>query len=239
MAGAYSAGGDILLYTDDDVVIDARWIDATLAAFSSPRVGAAAGLTMPLELETPAQALFEYMGGHGRGFTRRVFDRNTVPPASAGQIGSGANMAFRRELVLRLGLFDAELDMGSVTLTGGDAHAFYRVLAEHYQIVYAPEALVWHCHRRDYPGLRHMLYSYTVGGLAHLTRCVVEYGDWEALTVAAWWLKHYHLKNLYRALRGKRDAMPLDITLAELGGVLQGPLAYLKARRIERARAPA
>lgn len=239
MAGARAARGDILIYTDDDVVIDAQWIEAMLAPFAASRVGAVTGLTMPLELETPAQALFEYYGGHGRGFTPRVFDQGVVPPASAGQVGSGANMAFRRDLVVSLGIFDAELDMGSVALTGGDAHGFYRVLAEGYQVVYTPDALVWHRHRQEYEALRHMLYTYSVGGVAHLTRCCIEYGDWQAVQVALWWLMHHHLKHLYRALRRKPDAHPIDLTLAELAGFARGPFAYFKARRIERARSRA
>ncbi len=239
MAGARTARGDILLYTDDDVVIDPGWIPALLRPFEAPRVGAATGLTMPLELETPAQAIFEYYGGHGRGFQPRVFDQGIIPPTGAGQAGSGANMAFRRQLVLDLGLFDAELDMGSVALTGGDAHGFYRVLAEGYQISYTPDALVWHRHREDYPSLRRMLYTYNVGGVAHLTRCCLEYGEWQALEVAAWWLTHHHLKQLYRTLRRKPDALPVDLTLSELAGFFQGPFAYFRARRIERARAAA
>lgn len=236
MTGARAATGEILLYTDDDVVIDPQWIPAMLEPFSGARVGAVTGLTLPLELETPAQALFEYYSGHGRGFQRRVFDHAVVKPAGAGQVGSGANMAFRRELVLRLGLFEPELDMGSVARTGGDAHAFYQVLANGYQIVYTPAALVWHRHRREYDALRRMLHDYNVGGVAHLTRCLVHYGDWGALYVAAWWLRHHHLKQLYRGLRRKRDALPVGLTLSELAGFLAGPAAYLKARRIEQAR---
>ena len=37
-------------------------------------VACVTGLVLPLELETPAQVLFEEFGGFNKGFTRRVFD---------------------------------------------------------------------------------------------------------------------------------------------------------------------
>ena len=55
---------------------------------------------LPLELETPAQHLFEALGGFGRGFQRRWFSASSADGAGAllgaGQFGTGANMAFRR-----------------------------------------------------------------------------------------------------------------------------------------------
>ena len=61
---------------------------------------------------------------------------------AAGIVGAGANMAFRRSLLLELGLFEAELDCGTVTRTGGDAYAFYQVLVEGFQIVYERGTIV-------------------------------------------------------------------------------------------------
>jgi glycosyltransferase involved in cell wall biosynthesis len=236
-AGAEAATGEILLYTDDDVLIDPNWVDKMLEPFAHPRVGAAAGLVMPYELETPAQALFEYYGGHGRGYRRKVFDFNNGGPAvNAGKIGSGANMAFRRSLVVELDLFEPELDMGTVTLTGGDTHAFYIVLAKGYQVVYTPDALVWHVHRRNYESLKSLLYSYSLGGMAHLTRCWMRYRDAGVWKVAWSWLKVGHLKPLYRALRKRKNTLPLDLILPQLAGFFAGPRAYLKAKLIEDAR---
>jgi GT2 family glycosyltransferase len=235
-AGLAAATGDIVIYTDDDVIIDANWIGAMLEPFSHSRVGAVTGLTMPYELETPAQALFEYYGGHSRGYRRQVFDLGSMPAAGAGKVGSGANMAFRKSVAVALHLFEPELDMGTVTLTGGDAHAFYLVIRHGYQIVYTPDALVWHVHRREYEALRNMLGAYSCGGMAHLTRCLVRYRDPEALRVAWWWLTRDHLRPLYRALRRQPDAMPLDLVLAQLAGFVRGPLAYFRAKRIEDAR---
>ena len=40
----------------------------------------------------------------------------------------GANMAYRRDLVLALGGFDVRLDAGTSTRSGGDTDMFARVL---------------------------------------------------------------------------------------------------------------
>ncbi|MDP3767497.1 MAG: glycosyltransferase, partial [Dehalococcoidia bacterium] len=168
--GARAAAGEILIYTDDDVVVDRDWIPSILVPFAASRVGAVTGLTMPYEMESEPQELFERYGGHRRGFDRKVFDNSVIPPAAAGLVGSGANMALRRDVVRDLRVFESELDVGTAALSGGDAYAYYLVLARGYQIVYTPEALVWHKHRRDRASLRKMLYAYGVGAFAFLTR---------------------------------------------------------------------
>jgi len=236
--GARLATGEIVIFTDDDVVVDPGWIEAILEPFDNPRVAAVTGLTMPLELETEAQELFETYGGFGRGFHRRVFDYTVIAPAASGMVGAGANMAIRRELLNQMHLFDAELDGGTATRSGGDAYAFYQLLAEGYQVVYTPDALVWHRHRRDYASLRHTLAGYSIGGFAVLTRCWLEHGDWQALATAASWFRHDHLRQLARALLRRPNRLPLDLVLAQILACPLGPWAYFVSRRRERAVSP-
>lgn len=232
--GARAATGDIVIYTDDDVVVDSHWVSAILEPFDHPRVAAVTGLTMPLELETEAQELFEVYGGLGRGFVRRVFDYTTLAPAAAGVAGAGVNMALRRELINHLRLFDAELDCGTIAQTGGDTYALYQLLAAGYQIVYTPEALVWHRHRRDYASLRKTLAGYSVGGFAFLTRCWLQHGDWQAPAVAASWFWGDHLRQLVRSIMRRPKSLPLDLVLAQIVAIPRGPWAYLASRQRER-----
>lgn len=234
--GANAATGEIVIYTDDDVVVEHDWVSALLEPFSNPRVAAATGLTMPLELETPSQVMFEAYSGFSRGFKRRVFDNSVITPAAAGNVGAGANMAIRRELVTNMHLFDVELDCGTVTRTGGDNYAFYLLLMAGYQIVYTPDALTWHRHRRDYDSLRRTLRDYSVGGFAYLTRCLVQHHDLGALTVAFWWFRYDHLRQLKRSLLRKPGRMPLRLALAQIAGCAEGPRAYFQSRPLERAK---
>ncbi len=47
---------------------------------------------------------------------------------AAGDYGTGANMAFRREVFDRIGPFDPALDVGTPARGGGDLEMFFRVL---------------------------------------------------------------------------------------------------------------
>jgi glycosyltransferase involved in cell wall biosynthesis len=233
--GVREARGEIVIFTDDDVVVEPGWVAAILEPFAAPRVAAVTGLTMPLEQETAAQELFETYGGFGRGFERRIFDYTRIPPAAAGMCGAGANMAFRRELATSMAIFEAELDCGTPAETGGDAYAFYRLLADGHQIIYTPDAVVWHRHRRDYAALRRTLAGYSVGGFAFLIRCLVQHGDWQAVGVAGSWFYHDHLQQLKRSLLRRPGQLPLDLVLAQITACPRSVRAYLASTRRERA----
>ncbi len=127
------ARGEIIAYTDDDVIVDSGWVRALVDVFTeNPDVMAVTGLVVPHELETEAQILFEQYNGFGRGFERRWFrvDRESGQSAGAlyggsGQFGTGANMAYRRSVFAQIGHFDPALDVGTVTNGGGDLEMFF------------------------------------------------------------------------------------------------------------------
>ena len=62
------AATPIVAFSDDDAVPENDWLDHLLGPFADPRVWGATGLTLPLELETPAQEWFERHSPFGRGF---------------------------------------------------------------------------------------------------------------------------------------------------------------------------
>lgn len=122
-----AASGDILAYTDDDVIVDPQWVGGLMRVFEADaNVTAVTGLVAPYELETDAQIMFENYGGFGRGFQRTWYrsapgyERRATQYIGAGRFGTGANMAFRRSVFNRIGLFDPALDVGTVTNGGGD-----------------------------------------------------------------------------------------------------------------------
>jgi cellulose synthase/poly-beta-1,6-N-acetylglucosamine synthase-like glycosyltransferase len=218
-------------FTDDDALPDPGWLRALLRGFQHPLVLAVTGLTLPAELETPAQEWFETHRGFGRGFCRRVFDQAHHNPLIAGPIGAGANMALRTDVLERVGPFDEALDAGTLTRSGGDHDLFTRVLAAGYRIAYEPTALSRHRHRRDWSGLRATLHGYGVGVYAAWTRALLVEGEWSVFALAWGWFRHEQLPSLLRSLRRAPGSAPLRLVLAELRGCLAGPLAYLRARR--------
>jgi O-antigen biosynthesis protein len=233
------ARGDLIAFTDDDATVDPGWVRALAEDFADPDVMAVTGLVVPAELETDAQVLFEEYGGFGRGFERRFYrvhgeagERTARFHGGAGMFGTGANMAYRRELFDRIGPFDPALDVGTATNGGGDLEMFFRTLKEGHTLVYEPAALVRHWHRRDYADLRTQIRNNGVGFHAYLVRAGLAYPD-ERLTIlrlAQWWMRWWHVRRLLRSLVRPHE-FPRDLIRAELSGVVPGLFAYFRARR--------
>jgi GT2 family glycosyltransferase len=234
--GALVARNEIVAYIDDDVVVGSGWLDGLLEPFANPEVAAVTGLVMPFELETEAQEQFElYNGFTFRGFSKQEFTAKSISPVAAGISGASACMAVRRALLIELDLFAVEMGPGTVTRSGEDTYALYRLLSLGYRIVYNPKAVVWHCHRRTLQDLRNWLHGYSVGAFVFYLRCLLLHREFVALHSGLGWFLDHHLRQLWRGLRGRPNAQPLGLTLAEIRGVLEAPMAYFLSRRRERA----
>jgi glycosyltransferase involved in cell wall biosynthesis len=223
------ARGEIVAFTDDDAVVEPEWLGSLLPNFGHPRVQCVTGLTLPMELETEAQEIFEHYSPFGRGFRRRVFDGAHDNPLAVGRVGAGANMAVRKAFVERLGGFDESLDAGTPTRSGGDHDLFIRILAAGARIVYDPAAVSWHRHRRTAAELIDTIHGYGVGVYAMLTRHLAR-RELGALKLAWQWLRGSQLPALWRALRRPTD-VPAALPIAELRGCFAGPFAYAASRR--------
>lgn len=230
------ARGEIVAYTDDDVLVDRGWAAALAAVFAeNPEAMAVTGLVVPAELETPAQLLFEEYGGFQRGFERRWARRGDgyhVGYHGTGQWGTGANMAYRREVFAALGGFDPALDVGTVTNGGGDLEMFSRLLKAGFMLVYEPRAMVRHRHRRRRDELREQLANNGVGFYSFAVASAWAHPDerWKWLRFGTWWLGTWSLRRLVLSYLSP-GGFPRDLTLAELRGVFRGLLRYPRARR--------
>jgi glycosyltransferase involved in cell wall biosynthesis len=225
------ASGDIVAFIDDDALVDPNWLRALLINFDHPLVLCVTGLTMPFELETEAQEMFERYSTFCRGFQRIVFNRHSLRPWAAGRAGAGVNMALRRSVLYKVGPFDEALDAGTTTQAGGETELFSRILKGGFRIVYDPSAINWHRHRKSREALRQTLYGYSVGIYAFWTRQLLFEGELYTLLAAWRWFWQHHLKNLARSILGHPGRMPLDLVLAEIHGCLAGPGAYLQSRK--------
>ncbi|MFE5485892.1 glycosyltransferase [Streptomyces sp. NPDC056527] len=178
--GLAHARGEIVAFTDDDVVADPHWLTALTAPFAAdPRLGCVTGLILPARLRTPAQILLESHGGFAKGFAPRLYDPLRPPadeplfPFTAGSFGSGANMAFRARALEAVGGFDPATGTGTAARGGDDLYAFVAVLAAGFRLRYTAEALVWHHHRETWQDLRNQAYGYGAGLTAYLTATLV------------------------------------------------------------------
>jgi len=232
------AQGEIIAYTDDDVIVDPCWVKALVQPFiEDSAVMAVTGLVTPYELETEAQTLFEIYGGFGRGFKRGWYQVNPLGGdeweyRGTGRFGTGANMAYRRRLFDLIGPFDPALDVGTVTNGGGDLEMFFRVLKEGHILVYEPSAIVRHRHRREYEQLyaqianNGSLYSFFV-------RSALAYPDerWAFFRLGMWWFWWWLIRRLLLSfLRPSR--LPRGLIWGELFGIFKGLFRYQKAQQI-------
>jgi glycosyltransferase involved in cell wall biosynthesis len=232
--GIRDATGEIIALTDDDCTVDPGWLDCVGNSFDDPLVMAMTGYVGPLHLETRAQYLFEAHGGFQRYSERRVFDgASTSPVMIAAAAGAGANCFFRRSVFNEIGLLAEDLGPGTPTLSAEDKYAFFRVAEAGYRIIFDPERIVWHRHRRTHESLRQTLFGYTVGEFAYTTRALLSHGDLGVLRVWRWWPKHFR-RDVVRLSRGHERAIPLDMIVAEAAGMVAGPRRLWQSSRSRR-----
>ncbi|MFN2495712.1 MAG: glycosyltransferase [Pseudonocardiaceae bacterium] len=236
----------MLAFTDDDVIVDSQWLAALAEGFTATDggVGCVTGLILPAALETPAQLITERHGGFGKGFAPRIVDRGGNRPAdplfpfTAGRFGSGANMAFDAALLRELGGFDPATGAGTFARGGDDLLAFFRVIACGRSLVYQPDALIWHYHRRELAGVRTQAYGYGVGLGAYLASALAhEPAMWPALLhrlpaglVYAFSRSSQRHVDRYAAWPKEYAAWPKELARLERRGLLWGPVAYTLSR---------
>lgn len=233
------ATGTLLAYLDDDVTVDRGWLQGLKTAWAeNPDAGAFTGLVLPYELETEAQILFEQRGGFRRGFEKIRYQGQTLPenplyPCGSGMFGAGCNMTLQRQVLLDLGGFDDALDTGAPLPGGGDLDIFYRVIRAGYPLVYEPQYLVFHQHRRELSKLQRQYWSWGLGMMAFIEKsCQTDPTQRKGfLVLLGWWFKD-KLGLLLYSLRHPQ-VLPPVMVWAELWGGMKG-LVGEYARSVKR-----
>lgn len=137
--GTRRAKGEIIAFTDDDCVVDTKWIyNIELVAQTHPHSLGFFGATLsykPTEL--------------GKGICPCTFEpRKTViidePCYHAEYVGYGNNMVFRARAFLRYGYFKEWLGAGSIGKSAEDAEFALRLLINNEKIVSHPNMIVYH-----------------------------------------------------------------------------------------------
>jgi GT2 family glycosyltransferase len=243
-AGLAAATGRYLAYTDDDVAVDPGWIQGLLRGFGrAPGVGCVTGLVATADIAGAAE---EYFDARAASWSTRceplLFaldgpgNEDPLFPYSPGVFGTGANLAFDRELLVGLGAFDEALGAGTRTRGGEDLDIFVRVLRAGRAIAYEPAALVWHHHRADREALLGQMYGYGTGLSAFLTKCLLQ-GDTrrELLGRIPLGLRRMAaIRSTTRERLAEPATAPRGALLREFAGFGAGPLLYLQARRAVR-----
>jgi GT2 family glycosyltransferase/SAM-dependent methyltransferase len=234
--GVRMTSGDIVAFTDDDVVVDTEWIPSLLPPFANARVMAVTGTVFPGELATEAQRMAEERlwsfnrEFRPRTFDSRYFDRMRVRGVPVWHIGAGANMAIRRAAFAHVGLFDERLGAGAAGCSE-DSELWYRLLAGGWSCAYEPAAVVFHFHRAQLGALRRQWYAYMRGHVTALLVQFARYRHWGNLRRIALQLPlHYAL--WLREVVQRRGSGEGGLWWAALSGALAGIGYYVRHLRV-------
>jgi glycosyltransferase involved in cell wall biosynthesis len=138
------AAGDLLVWTDDDVLVEPDWLtEYAAAAAAFPQAGYFGGTVEPwFEVPPPRWVLRNLTALEGPFALRRLGD--SVRLLRDGEQVFGANMAFRTELLRRF-RFDPTLGrVGTGMLSGDDTELVDRVKADGWTGVWVGTARVRH-----------------------------------------------------------------------------------------------
>lgn len=136
-AGVLAARGDVVLFVDDDVVLPPEFVATHARRYREARIGGVAGrVVVSADVARP---LVEPPPATGVDFDR------TEPGDAA--FARGCNMSFRKDLLVRAGLFD---EAYSGHTAGEEEDACFAVRRLGYRIAFDPEA--WLVHRYERQG---------------------------------------------------------------------------------------
>ena len=139
------ARGDLLAFTDDDVLPEPEWIEGLVRAVEESDADFVGGRILPIwEVPPPrwmSPALYGVLAIPDNGDVRLEISAAAQSPA----MPIGANMAVRAATIRRLGGLRTDLGKLSGSLRTGEDHEFFlRLLHNQCRGVYEPTALVRH-----------------------------------------------------------------------------------------------
>lgn len=166
--GAQEARGDIIAFTDDDIIVDVSWLRNILEAFERHNAACVGGKIIPLWSQPPppwlTRELFWYLG---------ILDLGNRPLGLTEPLLWGANFAVRTCLFTRYGLFNTAAGRIGDKLYAGEETQFIRRLIEgRERVFYVPDIIVHH-----YVPAEHLKKAY-------FRRSIFDRGDQIALEAA-------------------------------------------------------
>lgn len=189
-AGVLASSAELIAFVDDDCLVQHGWIEGLLRCFEScPQAAFVTGAVLadppakekaPMStglvilqneaaLEIPPSTSGTGEPGGARNCNIALSVTTRTEPAifdlrtDLTTIGHGANMAWRRQALERIGGFDERLGPGTSLRAAEDLDAFWRALLAGMQGAFTPDAVVVHRQWRHLLGQLKAYYGYGVG----------------------------------------------------------------------------
>ena len=162
--GIRTAQSPIIIFTDDDIIVDSYWVSTILETFEDVEVLGVFGYTRGATDDYFISTKTDTHIGNYRD-TSKLWD-----------MGHGNNMAFRRSVLLEIGLFDEKLGAGSEYQAAEDTDLFYRILKNGGLLRYQPGARAVHYgHLHEEDPIR-KVQQYDIGAAAFAAKYLAQ-GD--------------------------------------------------------------
>jgi glycosyltransferase involved in cell wall biosynthesis len=134
-----------LVYLDDDMVVDAGWLEGYLEAYRRLRPDLVVGPVEPWFEESPGPEFTQSMLNSVTSAYSRKGDKMLLLPPEQGHEVPGCNFAVSRRTAIEAGGFDTRIDrISDKMLGGGDWEFGEKLVLLGRQIVYAPNCRVHH-----------------------------------------------------------------------------------------------
>lgn len=144
-AGVTNAKGDILVFTDDDCIVDKYWLTSIMEIFLKYNADCVFGKILPI---WGSKKVPNWLANDRKLWGRLALldygDDVKIAESEKEQF-FGANFAIKKQFLLDVGLFDPHLGRnGKKLFAGEDTVIFEKLLAFNKKIVYNPLAIVHH-----------------------------------------------------------------------------------------------
>lgn len=135
--GIKKAKGTIVAFTDDDCIVDKNWLMNIYKAFSNVHIDAVFGDTYPYQSFRHRDKFCP---------STMYIPEHTIykPEIHYTNIGFGNNMAIRKSLIRKIGLFKTWLGPGTIGMAAMDADYIIRILRANYTILHSNKLIVYH-----------------------------------------------------------------------------------------------
>ena len=224
-AATQAADGDYIIWTDDDVVVSARWLEAYAKAFvEHPEAAFYGGPIRPAFEGAPPAWLAEGWRQVAWIYAMRDLGERPLRITHYCDVPYGANFAVRSDLQRRI-RYDPRFGRqpANYWLTGEETQLLRGLLDEQREGRWVPAAHVLHCIPKDRQTLsyvaKHAFGSGQSTQLRHPAR-----GRWRILGRPVWlwgqWAKAVGRAGLAAATGGSEKWLPAVYCAAEIGGRL-------------------
>lgn len=142
-AGISNVQGDIIAFIDDDEHIVPEFVDSYIDLFDS----------VPQAMSAGGKIIAEYPSGRPKWMSKYAEEPianpmdfgETIKPFPKGRIPGGGNMAMRRTVFEKIGVFDTTLGRTGKKLSGGEeSDLFERMKSKGMECYYVPRAVMYH-----------------------------------------------------------------------------------------------